>query len=68
MKNTKKLDKSTYKLILNSEIFSIPADSRFLINIKTDIYTQLFKNQYYEVKSNVTNEVFNMFLNYLLYE
>lgn len=68
MKDTKKLDKNAFKLIFNSEIFSIESDSIFLANIKLDIYTQLLINHYYEVKSNVTNEVFKMFLNYLLYQ
>lgn len=58
-------EKNAFRLILNTKIFSIPADSSFLVDIEPDIYTKLIKNHYYEIKSNVSIEVFEMFLNFL---
>ena len=53
-----------FKLKLGSEIFSIPSNFRFLDDINTIIYTTLIEKSQYEVKSDVSKEVFESFIKY----
>ena len=58
------MQEDTLSLIFKSKIFTIPSRFRSLNDVKSDIYESLLANQKYEVKSNVSEEVFKSFINH----
>lgn len=57
----------TFKLLLKSNIFLIPSRFPFLNDVNPDIYNQLMSNGQYQVKSDVSEEVFQVFLDLWVY-
>lgn len=55
---------NAFKLILRSKEFMIPPDFHFIADVDQDIYSSLLYNKEYEVKSNVSEEIFQSFINY----
>lgn len=53
-----------FYLKLKSEKFSIPEKFRFLSDVNPDIFEELKQRKQYEVKSDVTETVFQSFINY----
>lgn len=56
-----------HKLILNSKVFYIPPNLVILTNVNPDIYKELCFNQQYVVKSNINENTFKNFIDYLVY-
>lgn len=58
----------TFQLILKAKTFTIPTIFKHSVDISPDIYNYLIFNSdhSYHVKSNVSEEVFQSFLNYLI--
>lgn len=55
---------NVYQLVLRSKIFPIPNDFRFLEDVDLNIYSILKTTKRYEVKSNVSENVFQHFINH----
>lgn len=62
------MEKDSFEFILKSGTFSVPSIFKHLVNIPTKISKSLvFDNQHqYKVESDVSEEVFQSFLNYLI--
>lgn len=59
-------EENTFKLILKTKTFFISSDLPCINDINTKIILELLENRQYEVKSDISEEVFQYFINYLV--
>lgn len=52
----------SYSLILNTKVFKVPLNSPYLNDVDPNIYSQLITNHEYRVKSKVSEQVFESFI------
>ena len=60
------INQGQFKLILNQHNFFIPSNCRSFQSIDQNIYESLIANHQYKVKSNVSMEIFQSFIDYLV--
>ena len=66
--NNKMQKSSEFSLTLGSKSFQIPTFFQSINYVNHDIYTSLHLNGKYQVKSNVDESIFNLFIKYMVHK
>ena len=56
-----------FKLVSNFKIFLIPSKFRFLTDVNQEIYSTLQEKKEYSIKSSVSKETFQSFINHWIF-
>lgn len=62
------MEENHYKLFLKEQIYEIPTEFTYLEDVNPDIYSILIADKRYNVKSNVTSEVFQSFIDHWVHQ